>query len=170
MCETLVPATYLPPLPPGLVQAPEDRDEWGGRRSSPGPLDRVRGIDPFHRASLPWERLPGAERAGRVRESSSLPFPPVLGERCWFARYRTNRTSSTSVWGARRTGCHCAGASEGGSTGTGRSVHCHGNASKRPFCPRRTTQGILWRQKTRQTRPAWPQAGLSSAWMVARAP
>lgn len=170
MLGTLVLATRFPPLPPGLGQAPEDRSAGGECRSSLGSRDRVEVTDQLHRASPPLGCPPGARRFERAGASSSLPFPPLLGARCWPARYRTNRTNSTRAWGARRASCGRLGASTGGTTGTGRSVHCQGRESRRPFCGRRTTQGIPWRQKTRQTRSACPQAELSSARIVARAP
>jgi hypothetical protein len=54
--------------------------------------------------------------------------------------------------------------------GTGRSVQLHGNDRITPSWSRTSTQATSSRQKTRQTRPRWPQDGLSSETIVRAAP
>jgi len=52
----------------------------------------------------------------------------------------------------------------------GRSVACQGTATIIPLLQRISTQGTPPRQKTRHTRPAWPQCGWLSAITVRAAP
>ncbi len=52
----------------------------------------------------------------------------------------------------------------------GRSVACQGTATIIPLLQRISTQGTPPRQKTRHTRPAWPQCGWLCAITVRAAP